>query len=76
MVGSLILATHCLPVCSQPENIYEYGARYFSMLVEDRAMAMDEQLDIRNMSSADLSQLVFGSCPWRSVSGMMCPFCR
>lgn len=52
-----------LPVF-QPENIYEFGARYFSELVEERNMAGTvETINIAEMSAAEIQEVVFSESP-------------
>uniref|UniRef100_A0A061SBG2 Radial spoke protein 7 n=1 Tax=Tetraselmis sp. GSL018 TaxID=582737 RepID=A0A061SBG2_9CHLO len=45
---------------NQPENIYEFGARYFSELLDERSKeGSGEQYNVAELSGAELEQLVF-----------------
>lgn len=45
---------------AQPDNIYEFGAKYFAELVDDRGFeGEDEPVDIAQLNSAEISELVF-----------------
>jgi len=44
----------------QPDNIYEFGARYFSELVEERHLGESEQpINIAELNSAEIQDIVF-----------------
>jgi len=45
---------------AQPDNIYEFGAKYFAELVDEREAEGEEgQIDITQLNSAEISELVF-----------------
>eukprot|EP00873_Tetraselmis_striata_P003997 jgi/Tetstr1/424261/TSEL_014830.t1 len=45
---------------AQPDNIYEFGAQYFAELVDERGAEGEEgQIDITQLNSAEISELVF-----------------